>query len=231
MSDRPLDHWRDRMVAALCGELDETERQELERALVADDELRCDWQELAEARAALDTIRNEDDAPQPRFELPPLAPGDGRGHGVWRWFGAAAAGFLGAALLFGGLLLGGLRVDRTPDGLFVALGHETVLNQRLQAEAQRTLAQEQQQYLTRDEFMSLARTLVGATAARLDELERRQSANQTGTARLLYQALASRQQRQYNDLRARLQVASLRSTGATRRVPPAALPDNPSYRR
>jgi hypothetical protein len=231
MNDQDLDFWRDRMVAALCGELYETGRRELERALAADDELRRDWQELGEARALLDPIRGEEYAPSQPFTLPAHAGGSGRGPGggAMRWLLAAAAGFLLAAALSVGLLLAGLRIDRTPGGLLVAFSHETVLDQRLEIASQRALAQEQlAQYLTRDEFMTLARTLAGATAARLDELERRQSVSQSETARLLYQALASRQQRQYNDLRARLQVASVRSGGETRRASSPALPDSPT---
>ena len=233
MNDRPLDLWRDRMVTALFGELSAEQRGELDRALANDEELRRDWQELGEARALLDTIRAEEAVPA-RFELPPETPSRApvATVSVWRWALASAAGFLFAAVLFGGLLLTGLRVDKTPQGILVGFVRETVLEPQQQPISTHILAQDQQQYLTRDEFMSLARTLVGATAARLDELERRQSSTQTETARLLFQALATRQQRQYDDLRARLQLASLRPAGGVGQGPDIVAPQhNQDFRR
>jgi anti-sigma factor RsiW len=221
MTDRPLDQWRDRMVAALCGELSELERQELEQALAGSEELRRDWQELGEVRALLRAIRPDEDDGGVGFELPPqtaLRP-PATQRGAWRGALASAAGFLFAVLLFGGLMLAGLRIDRTPGGVQVGFGRETGPDPRLQAASARAVAQEQQEYLTRDEFITLARALVGVTAARLDELERRQSVTQTETARLLFQALATRQQRQFDDLRSRLQLASLRPAKDDRRAP------------
>lgn len=216
MTEQPLDGMRDRMVRALYGELPDDERRELEQAMASDETLRRDWQELQEARAMLEVLR--DDEARPRhagslagehpFRLPaeraPWSPG--------RWALASAAGFMLAVLLGGGLLASGLRVDRTPGGLVVRFGPEGGPDPTLQAASTRTVAPDGQEYLTRSEFVAITQALVGATAARFDDLERRQTETQTETAKLLFRALSTRQERQYNDLRTRLDLAALRQS-------------------
>ena len=80
------------------------------------------------------------------------------------------------------------------------------------SDSTRTVAPDGQEYLTRSEFVAITQALVGATAARFDDLERRQTETQTETAKLLFRALSTRQERQYNDLRTRLDLAALRQS-------------------
>lgn len=211
MNDRPLDDWRDRMVRALCGELLDDERRELEQAIANDPELVRDWQELREARAILRDLAEDTRRDEPTFALPcgSSAPPVAR-WSPWRAGLAAAAGFVVAALLGGGLLLAGLRVDRTDEGLLVRIGTTASQDDALRATAPAAIPAASPDTVTRAQLVTVTQALAGVMAARLDDLEKRQVDAQTETARVLFQALASRQQRQLDDLWTRIQVASYR---------------------
>ncbi|MGV8040274.1 MAG: hypothetical protein AB2L07_09410 [Thermoanaerobaculaceae bacterium] len=221
MTERPLDEWRDRMVLALCGELPDDERRALEQAIASDPELARDWQELGEARAMLRDLAEDTRRDEPVFTLPPRAaelivprwqP--------WRAGLAAAAGFFFAAMLGGGLLIAGLRVDRTDEGLLIRIGRVASQDDALQATAPAAIPAASPDTVTRAQLVAVTQALAGVVAARLDDLEKRQNDVQTETARVLFQALASRQQRQLDDLWTRIQVASYR--GARPAKGPAA---------
>jgi len=216
MTDRPIDAWRDTMVAALYGELSDDEMRDFERLLEQHDELRHDWQELLEARAGLQRLEREDEAPSFSFQSPRVdAPEEPRTEVVplWRWAVASAAGFAAAASIFLVLLAAGLRVDRTPGGVLVRFGGSAgdgvVATQAVGGTAERV----GHEPITRTEFAAFADALIGATAARLDELERRQVSSQAEVARALYDALAVQQQRQYDNLTSQIQLALLRGGG------------------
>jgi anti-sigma-K factor RskA len=135
MTEPRIDELRQRMIAALYGELPPGERREFEAALAADESLRREWEELQGARAFLAAAPIEDEVPQFVFLDPELAAGRaagaasararaGRSSGRlgWGWLApwrSPAGGFAlaGAAVIV--LLLFGLRVDRTPAGLVV----------------------------------------------------------------------------------------------------------------
>jgi hypothetical protein len=134
MTEAKIDALRQRMVAALYGELSPEEHREFEAALAADESLRREWEELRGARAFLTAAPLEDEVPQFVFLDPEPAAGRagtasvrarvGRRLG-WGWLASwrsPVGGFAlaGAAVIV--LLLFGLRVDRTPAGLVVRFG-------------------------------------------------------------------------------------------------------------
>lgn len=216
MTDRPIDSWRDTMVAALYGELSDEEMREFEALLEQHEELRQDWHELLEARAGLQRLAREDEAPSFSFRMPP-DPGQEEAANIvplWRWAVASAAGFAAAASIFLVLLVAGLRVDRTPGGVLVrfgGVGGEASAASRAVDPSAAPVAQET---MTRAEFSAFANALIGATEARLDELERRQVSSQAEVAWALYDALAVQQQRQYDSLTSQIQLALFRGGGS-----------------
>lgn len=211
MNDRPLEDWQDRMVLALCGELPDDERRALEQAIVSDPELARNWQELGEARAMLRDLAEDTRRDEPVFTLPPRAAELAVPRWQpWRAGLAAAAGFFLAAVLGGGLLIAGLRVDRTDEGLLVRIGRVASQDDALRATAPAAIPAASPDTVTRAQLVAVTQALAGVVAARLDDLEKRQNDVQTETARVLFQALASRQQRQLDDLWTRIQVASYR---------------------
>jgi hypothetical protein len=208
MTDRPLDHWRERMVDALYGELSDAERTELETELARDPNLRRDLEELTEARAALrrlleSTEGAEQEPAAVAWGTRPGWPEPGR-RSPWRTVLAAGIGFAAAASLFVGLLFAGLRVDRTRAGVLVHLDRSPI------PVAVATVSPDLDPYPTRDELAVIAELLATSTAHRLDQLERRQAVVQAEVAQTLYDALAVAQQRQYHDLRNRIDLAVYR---------------------
>jgi len=198
------------MVAALYGEMEQDERRELETAIAEDEILASEWEELRHARALLAShlvASSEDEDPYllPAEFLPERTSPRAPVVSFRRWVTASGIGFAAAAALFVVLLIGGLRIDRTPDGLLLAFGHGSTAvgaNQPRAADV-----------LTREEFADFARVMIGATAERFDELERRQANVQAEVAQALFDALSQSQLRQYDDLRARIELASF--AGAT----------------
>jgi len=214
-TDRPLDMWRERMVAALYGEVSAGEQAELQAAMERDAGLRRDFEELTEARTALrrllDSAEDADEEPaKPGWSALRRRPAPGRRR-PWRPVLAASVGFAVAASLFVGLLFAGLRVDRTPGGVVVRLDRDA-----------ESVTQAPIPYVTRDELAAVAELLAAGTASRLDQLERRQAAVQAEVAKTLYDALAVTQQRQFHDLRNRIELAAYR---------PLQGPARPSSRR
>jgi anti-sigma factor RsiW len=214
LNDDPtrLDEWRDRMVAALYDELPESERRRLEAHLEEDPGLRREWDELREARRMLQTLGGD----LPSGEVVPIgAPRvGGRAAVRRRWLLPAAAGFAAAATVFLGLLAAGLRVDRTGDGVLVRFGDGPAV-----------AAAPTDQLVTRDELEMVAASLVEATAARMQQLESRQAGVQTELTRALYDALAVQQQRQYEDLRFRIERTAAQVDGWYPRPAAGALGD------
>jgi hypothetical protein len=239
MSDRKLDHWRDRMVAALYGELTPEEERELEAAIDGDQTLREDWQELNETRQWLAAAGGDTVEPSWGFELPPGVV-DARSESasrvveLRRWLLPAAAGFAAAATLFIGMLAAGLRVDRTPSGLLVRLeptaAQETTVVTDPLAPGDRNTAVTGQEYITRAELAILMQGVIDVTAARLDDMERRQTGTQAQLTRALYDALADRQERHYDDLRTSIELAAFRTSQAVpyRPMVPGQRPHTPT---
>lgn len=198
-----LDPWRDLMVAALYDELGPQQREELEERMATDDTLRRDWEELLAARAALAELSGENEG-----EAPAAVVGSGVGWSApapprGRWMVPAAAGFAAAAVLFLGLLLAGLRVDRTPAGLLVRLDGSPAAELEAAGGVRSPAGVPS---VTRTDVAELGQVLLASTAARLDELERRQAGAQVELTQALYDALAQRQQRQFDDLRSRIEL-------------------------
>jgi len=223
--NRAQHDWHERMVAALYGEMEEDERREFDTAIAGDETLAIEWEELRHARALLAShlvAASEDEDPYllPAEILPKRSLQRASVVPFRSWVTASGIGFAAAAVLFVVLLIGGLRMDRTSDGLLLAFGHgstATGANQPRSADV-----------LTREEFADFARVMIGATAERFDELERRQANVQAEVAQALFDALSQSQLRQYDDLRARIELASF--AGATAN-PLGAMPGEPHINR
>jgi anti-sigma factor RsiW len=206
------------MVAALYDELDDDERSELENRIAQDEMLHRDWQELREGREVLQELLGQDVGG--RFNARDVTSGlpDSRISEVTtprQWMLAAGIGFAAAATVFLGLLLGGLRIDRTPAGLLVRFGASSPESLPTTIDETSRIAAGDR-YVNRAEFAALAQALLEETTLRIDELERRQQSSQIQLTRSLYEALASRQQRQYTDLANQIQLAAIRAASGSR---------------
>ena len=201
--DKALDPMREKMVAALYGELSTAEMRQFEEILADNEALRAEWDELRGTRRFISVAGDGEDETEFSFTLPVELPEQQAGHrsggavrSPWRRWGAVAAGFAAAAAIFGALLFSGLRVDRTPGGLFIGFSGATAS-------------------LTREDFSSFARELVTATDQRLTRMEERRTGEQAVLARgflealdVQQQGLALHQQRNYEDLRARVELVA-----------------------
>jgi len=134
MNLEPLDPQRERMIAALYGELDPDEERALRALLAEDDALRAEWEELSAARAFLGRAEVCEPAPSFAFlEAPPAqsaarvgteragATGRGRGWSRRLWH-SPLPGFAAAAAALAILLLAGLRADRQDGALVLRFG-------------------------------------------------------------------------------------------------------------
>jgi hypothetical protein len=230
MTDHPLDPARDRLVAALLGELAVDERAELERQLAADDTLRRDRDELelgrrAAAAAAAATRPGADDF---AFAWPPepARPRRGLGHTLL----AVAAGFLLAALTFSALLLLGLRLDRSGGALVIGFAAPTEPAAAAGDALLAALPTATEPPLSRAELAAGLDAVLQVTAVRFAALERRQAETQAVISRSLYDALSSNQLRQTEALSTEIRLAVL--DGGASRWPQRARPStgfvNPS---
>jgi len=213
MTDERLDRWRDLMVSALYDELPPDERAELEAELARDPALTVEWRELQSTRAWLqEAAGGETDTADLEVVLPPQPAS--RTSWWQRPAVTAGAGFAAAASLFVALLLAGLRVDATDGGLLVRFASpEPSANAVIDgAPTGPEVVARGGEPVTREEFARFADLLVQATSSQLDQLERRQSANQVQLVGALYDALAVDQRRQYDDLRTRLDAAMVQAS-------------------
>jgi len=128
--DSELDPVRDRMIAALYGELPPEEEEEFLTRLASDPALRAEWDELQQARGFLQEADATEPDPGFVFELPAAARGGAAPHGVrerlraWRLglLMRPAAGFAFAAAAALILMIAGLRIDRVQGGLALHFG-------------------------------------------------------------------------------------------------------------
>ncbi len=125
-----LDVWRDRMVAALYGELPSEEEEELLTHLAHDPALRAEWDELRESRAFLREADAADADPGFVFEPPASAaaraaagrPASRVGSWWLSLLARPATGFALAGIAAVILMIAGLRIDRVSGGLAVRFG-------------------------------------------------------------------------------------------------------------
>jgi hypothetical protein len=121
LNEPPIDPRRERLVGYLYEELPPEEAAQVRAWLDEDPALRAEWEELQEARAFL-RAPQEGAAPEFVFLNPlaraaaPLSPRRPRFRLSAAWVFAACT------LALVGLLLAGLRLDRTPQGLVLHLG-------------------------------------------------------------------------------------------------------------
>jgi hypothetical protein len=137
MRDEPLDPRIDRMMAALYGELSESEERAFERLLEKDDALRAEFEELRETRAILGGWEIEERVPSFVLVDEPAAaerserrsPASGwreRVAGFFRpLFARPAWGLATAAVALLVLAVGGFRVERVDGGVAFRFGEPT----------------------------------------------------------------------------------------------------------
>jgi hypothetical protein len=217
--ERPLDPLREMMISALYGELSTGEMKRFEDALKNDTDLRAEWDELRGTRNFLSVAGNEEETAEFRFTLPvDVSRGDqnveevGRVvRGPWRRWFTAAAGFSAAAAIFTILLFSGLRVDRTAHGWFIGFSGAPENRAAIQASG----AGGNKALLSQADFTLFARELVEATDQRLNRMEERRSGEQAVLVRGFLEALDTQQQefslhqqRNYEDLRARVELVA-----------------------
>ena len=221
--DRPLDPLRERMISALYGELTTEEMKRFEESLEENEELRTEWDELRGTRNFLSVAGSEEDDVEFSFTLPvDLSPGEEQESGrllpgPWRRWFSMAAGFSAAAAIFAVLLLSGLRVDRTAHGWFVGFSGAPEQQAGLQPAGNDVV-------MTRDDFALFARELVQATDQRLTVMEERRSGEQAVLVRGFLEALnmqqqeiSLHQQKNYEDLRARVELVAYGLASAQQR--------------
>jgi hypothetical protein len=125
MSEETLDPRHEQLVAALYGELSEEEEAEFHRQLLADADLRAEWEELRGARTLLgEWTLEEETAPDFVFLDGETAP-HRRGRRLTGWLRGALAGpawGLAALAAMAVLVFAGFRVDRVDGGLVFRFG-------------------------------------------------------------------------------------------------------------
>jgi len=184
--NRELDVWRDRMVAALYGELPPEEEEEFLTQLAHDPVLRAEWDELQESRGFLRAAEQEaaDTDPGFVFQLPAAAgAGDAAGRkrerarGWWvSLLARPAAGFALAAAAAVILMFAGLRIDRVSGGLAVHFGPAAPTVPALaglEPEATSAGDPDLNAPVTRGELVAFAQQLVSATETRLEQQQDR----------------------------------------------------------
>jgi len=234
MSDTTLDPQREKLIAALYGELNEQEEQELKAHLAQDASLRADWDELHEARAFL---KAEAEGPAPSFVF--LTPPAGAKRveeepaGFWQRLRAglqSPAGVFAAATAAAVIMVAaGFRVDRTPNGLTMGFGpsvNATPPTSLVSAERPGSMipletveesgqpaapfsltsaqAAQQAQYLTRTEFINYTNEMMLMLTARQNSRDQRRNGEMALMLQSFYDELMQRQRLEYADLRSQI---------------------------
>ncbi len=245
-TDRELDAARDRMVAALYGELPPEEEEELLTRLAGDAALREEWDELQGARTFLRRADADEVAPDFQFEPPTPIASTKRGRSWWGrvWSGTLvrpALGFPLAAAACVVLLLAGLRVDRVQGGLVFHFqragapltaggGPDTNEGLRLAPVSQprvevhyangQPVDPEAERRLaapvTRAELAAFAQEMLGVIDKRLEEQENRTLGRTTYLLRGYFNALEERDTRNREELNSNINEALMRLVGADR---------------
>ena len=226
MNEKPLDVRREKMIAALYGELSAEEERELRELIDADEELLAEWQELAEAREFLQAAADEAPAPSfvfltpPEEALPASATVRAGRHArsglrarLGHLFGSPAGVFGIAACALLVLIGAGFRLDHTEAGLVLGFGsrpHPVAAPHIAQGVS---LERGAEAYLTRTDFDRFANLQMKITAAMLNQYEEQRRDETLLLVRQVSAALSERQQRNHEELRTQVQDAWLGMLG------------------
>jgi len=220
-----LNPMRERMVAALYGELDDAGLRELRRRIAADPGLRAEWEELQETRALLRQAEPAERAPEFVF----LATAPARARGPWRdLVRRPALAFALATVALLALLVSGLRVDRLDGGLALRWGPERPVLTGMPLEPAtgraapevRPAVAEDRGYLTRAELVTYTQELVRVMGSDLTDYDQRRSGEVLYLIHQVQDELSRRQQQDYERLDARIE--EIRSALAELRAAPAS---------
>jgi hypothetical protein len=232
MSQSDLDPRREKMVAALYGELTPEEEKEFFQLLTQDDELRAEWEELNAARAFLKHGEEEEKAPSFVF-MPPIETSAAREEspvGLWeRLRGivfSPAGAFAAATAVLVILIATGFRVDRVENGLAFRFGSPETSTPAVENLAQRTegiplvpsgrgpdytpgqpseLTAAEPQYLTRADLDSYGNNFSTVMNAMIESYDQRRSNELGFLLKMMYDELMERQQQDYSELSSQIQ--------------------------
>jgi polyhydroxyalkanoate synthesis regulator phasin len=223
--------FREKMVAALYGELSEEEMRDFQARLLEDAALRAEWEELREARAFLQHAEAPEESPEFVFLAPAEAGRPMRApriHGWRDWLRLPTVGFALTTAVLLALVVSGLRIDRVEGGLALRWGPSAApspdamrpgspmagipLEPSAGRGAATTGAPEvrpvvgvDRGYLTRAELVTYTQELVRLMGSDLDDYDRRRSGETVYMIREAYDDLARRQQQDYERLDTRIE--------------------------
>lgn len=222
MKERPLDEDRDRIIAALYGELSPDEEDALRERLAGDPALQADYRDLAETRGILGAWDVE--APASPFLLPASPPGfRERMRRAWR-APVLTWGFAGATVALLVLLLAGFRVDRVDRGLAFRFGPESApapisslaagpaspsTRVVLPAGPQTLPVAETGSPVTRADMDRYAGGLMQAVSGLLDDYQERRNAELAYILKGFYDSMTTEQEKKYEELRAQVHGVGL----------------------
>lgn len=229
MNHDELDPRREKMVAALYGELSPEEEKEFFQFLSQDDELRSEWEELQTARAFLKHGEQEEQAPSFVF-VPPLETAGAREEsraGFWeRLRGlvfSPAGGFAAATAALVILIATGFRVDRVENGLAFRFGAPEKAAPSVETLARGidglpitpggsdfTPATQPEltaapRYLTPADLNAYGDNLNAMMTAMIENYDQQRNSELGFVLKMMYDELMERQQRNYSELNSRIQ--------------------------
>ena len=213
----------DRMIAALYGELNDTEQAAFAAQLASDPALRAEWEEISGTRNLLTGWELEDRVPsfivvptvttRPRVSMgwvEGLRERFGNWFSVGGWVVAGAA----AAVLF--LVAKDIRIEKTANGIAFNFGKPAPANHVVPTDAVNDFGgtprlvndgADAGQYVTRNELDQQSAAILRMMSAYMDDYRGRRDQEIGAALRSLYGNLNARQASQYEDLLGKIDAA------------------------
>lgn len=213
----------DRMIAALYGELNDTEQAAFEAQLKADPALRAEWEEISGTRNLLTGWELEDRVPsfivvpsvatRPRVSMgwaAGLRDRFGNWFSVGGWVVAGAA----AAVLF--MVAKDMRIEKTANGFAINFGAPAPVNHVMPSDPANDFSGGPQlvsddpngsQYVTKNELNQQSAVLLRMMSAYMDDYRGRRDQEIGAALRSLYGNINARQASQYEDLLGKIDAA------------------------
>jgi len=223
--------FREKMIAALYGELSEEEMRDFHARLAEDGALRAEWEALHEARAFLQHAEAPEESPEFVFLAPAETGRPMRAARIrtWHeWLRLPTVGFALTTAVLLALLVSGLRMDRVEGGLALRWGPSPAPSPDARRPSSpmagiplepsagrgaattgvlevRPVVDDDRGYLTRTELVTYTQELVRLMGSDLDDYDRRRSGETIYMVREAYDELARRQQQDYERLDNRIE--------------------------
>ena len=229
MSQDAMDPRKEKLIAALYGELSPEDEREFEAMLAEDGELRSEFEELQGTRTFLKQWELPDAAPNFVFMDEKLESAGREGQGFWARLkrGLSAPipswGFAGATMALAVLILTGFRVDWVNHGVVFRFGSEPAtvattefpgVDTRIgmaNGPADITARPVMQQGLpvTRDDLDRYSGGMMQAMSNMLDSRQTKQNTELAYILQAFYEELHLQRERDYDELRAQVQGVGL----------------------